>query len=242
MEDAFRFIDIHSHILPEIDDGARDFEESLTIMDEMREAGGKGIVLTPHVVTDGSVTRTLDSIGHKFDLLKRLSVERGIAIDLYLGAELMLHPELPQRVREDKRLTVNGKGKYVLIEMPFFEIPFYAPSIFFSLLACGITPIWAHPERCNDVINDQRILSGYTNNGVLLQINAGSLLGKYGKKVGHTAAALVKNEVPHILASDTHSPGHIKTTLVEAFRYVEKMTGSAKAVDMTFSSPLKVLS
>lgn len=242
MKDTLRFIDIHSHILPEIDDGARDFEESLLIMNEMREVGGKGIVLTPHVVTDGSETKILDKIGHQFDLLNRLALERGIAMDLYLGAELMLHPELPQKIKGDKRLTVNGKGKYVLIEMPFFEIPFYAPGIFFNLLACGITPIWAHPERCADVINDYRIFSAYTNNGVLLQVNAGSLLGKYGKKVSYTAATLVKNGAAHILATDTHSPGHIKTTLIEAFRYVEKIAGNAKAVDMSFSSPLKVLS
>ena len=241
MEDKFRFIDIHSHILPEIDDGARDFEESLLIMNEMKEAGGKGIVLTPHVATDGSETKILDKIGHQFDLLNRLALERGIAVDLYLGAELMLHPELPQRTREDKRLTVNGKGKYVLIEMPFFEIPFYAPGIFFNLLACGITPIWAHPERCYDVVDDCRVAYRYRDNGVLLQINAGSLLGMYGKKVRHTAATLLKNDCGHIVASDVHRVNGVKTLLAEVFSYLVKRVGNAKAVDMVLSAPAKVI-
>jgi protein-tyrosine phosphatase len=100
-------------------------------MDEVKNAGGEGIVVTSHITTDGSETKILDKISHQFDILNRLSLETGIDLDLYLGAEIMLRPELPQKIKGDKRLTVNGKGKYALIEMPLFEIPFYAPSIFF---------------------------------------------------------------------------------------------------------------
>lgn len=99
MEGKFKFIDIHSHILPEIDDGARDFEESLLIMAEMKDAGGQGVVMTPHITTDGSETKILDKIAHQFDVLNKLAFKTGIAMDLYLGAEIMLHPELPQKIK-----------------------------------------------------------------------------------------------------------------------------------------------
>ena len=240
MEDKLRFIDIHSHILPEIDDGARDFEESLLMMNEVREAGGKGIVLTPHVAIDGSETKILDKIGHQYDLLNRLALERGIAVDLYLGAELMLHPELPQRIKGDKRLTVNRKGKYVLIEMPFFEIPFYAPSIFFNLLACGITPIWAHPERCPEVIDDFNSVRAYTGNGVKLQINSGSLAGIYGRKIKRAAIMLFENGLGHILASDTHSPDEMEKSLSRGYSSIVKIAGKEKALEICEKMPSRI--
>lgn len=238
---TFRFIDIHSHILPEIDDGARDFEESLLILNEMKNAGGKGIVLTPHLTTDGNETKILDKIAHQFNVLNRLVLEMGIDMDLYLGAELMLHPDLPQKIKGDKRLTLNGKGKYVLIEMPPFEIPMYASTVFFDLLAHGVTPVWAHPERCYEVMDDCKVAYRYRDNGVLLQINAGSLLGMYGKKVRHTAATLLKNGMGDIVASDVHRVNDVKTLLPEGFSHLVKMVGNAKAVDMVLSAPAKVI-
>lgn len=240
MDEAFSFIDIHSHILPDVDDGARDFEESLLIMNKIREAGGKGIVLTPHVATEGNETKLLDKVENQFETLNRLVAENRIALDLYLGAELMLHPELPQKIKGDKRFTINGKGKYALIEMPFFEIPFYAPNVFFNLLASGITPIWAHPERCSDIVKDYRAVLNYTKNGVLLQVNAGSLLGFYGREAKETSIALIKNGLVHVLASDTHR-GNVKFPFPEAYTSLEKLVGKTKAMEIVFSTPSKVI-
>jgi len=136
---------------------------------------------------------------------------------------------------------VAGKGKYALIEMPLFEIPVYASTVFFDLLAHGVTPVWAHPERCYEVIDDYKVVYPYRDNGVLLQINAGSLLGMYGKKVRHTAAVLLKNGCGHIVASDVHKVKDVKTLLPEGFSHLVKMVGNAKAVDMVLSAPAKVI-
>lgn len=183
----------------------------------------------------------MNKISHLFESFGKTVSQRGIAITLHIGPELMLCPELPKLIKDDKRLTINGKGKYALIEMPLFEIPIYASTVFFDMLAHGITPVWAHPERCYDVVDDCRVAYRYRDNGVLLQINAGSLLGMYGKKVRHTAATLLKNSCGHIVASDVHRVNGAKTLLPEVFSHLVKTVGNAKAVDMVLSAPAKVI-
>ncbi len=240
MGDPFHFVDIHSHILPAVDDGARSLEESVSIIKEAVGVGRvKSIVLTPHISVDG-IDR-LNLICEGFNILCKFVKEMGIDISLHLGAELFLHPELPARITEEKRLTTKGSGKYVLIEMPSYEIPIYAPNVFFEILAHGIIPIWAHPERCYEVMDNYKAVYHYMDNGVLLQINAGSLLGMYGKKVRSTAATLVKNGCGHIMASDVHRADDVKTLLPEAFSHLVKMVGDAKAVDMVLSTPTRII-
>lgn len=241
MGHAVGFVDIHSHILPNIDDGAGSMEESLMMLEGARKVGVKEILLTPHVSLDGNLTDALDKISCQLNLLLEQVVERGIDINLHIGAELPLHPELTEKVKEEKRLTAAGKGKYVLIEMPLFEIPLYASTVFFDLLAHGVTPVWAHPERCYEVMDDYKVVYPYMDNGVLLQINAGSLLGMYGKKVRHMAWTLLKNGCGNILASDVHRVGDVKTLLPDGFSNIVKIVGNAKAIDMVLSAPTKVV-
>jgi protein-tyrosine phosphatase len=114
------------------------------------------------------------------------------------------------------------------------------PAFFFNLLSCGIIPIWAHPERCADIIKNYKMLFSYTDNGVLLQVNAGSLVGFYGRKTRETSKMLVKKGLAHILASDTHR-GNVKIPLPEAFSSLVKMVGKTKAVEIVFSTPSKVI-
>jgi protein-tyrosine phosphatase len=233
------FIDIHTHILPGIDDGARDLAESLLIIKAAIGAGVKELVLTPHFPYGGV---EMNMIFHRFELFGEAVSQRGLDITLHLGLELMLCPELPKLIKDDKRLTINGKGKYALIEMPSYEIPIYAPTVFFDMLAHGITPVWAHPERCHDVVADCRVAYRYRDNGVLLQINAGSLLGVYGKKIRHTAATLLKNDCGNIVASDVHRVNGVKTLLLPGvFSQLVRMVGNAKAVKMVLSAPAKVI-
>jgi protein-tyrosine phosphatase len=237
--DPVNFIDIHTHILPGIDDGARDLAESLLIIKEAIGAGVKEVVLTPHFPYNGI---ELNKIVHCFELFGEAVSQRGLDIMLHLGLELMLCPELPKMIKDDKRLTINGKGKYALIEMPSFEIPLYAPAVFFEMLVHGITPVWAHPERCQDVIADGRVACRYRDNGVLLQINAGSLLGVFGKKIRRTAATLLKNGCGNFVASDVHRVNGVKTLLLpEVFSQLVKMVGKARAVDMVLSAPEKII-
>jgi len=234
---SVNFIDIHTHILPGIDDGARDLDESLLIIKEAIGVGVTEMILTPHFPYGGI---KFNDIFDQFTSVVKAVSKAGLDITLHLATELMLCPELPELIKGDKRLTINGKGQYVLIEMPLQEIPFYAPDVLFRLLTQGVTPIWAHPERCYEVIKDYKTVSGYVNNGVLLQINAGSPLGRYGNKVRKTSMSLLKKGFGDIIASDTHKKGEINATWPAAYTYLEKAVGDTKAADMAFYLPSRL--
>ena len=240
MADNVDFIDIHSHILYGIDDGARDVDEALDIINMAGAAGVRAMVATPHITLERS-NGVLNEASTKLEILKDIVRQQGIGVDLTLGAEVILELELPMAVKKDKRLTIGGKGRHILVEMPLSGIPMYAGSVIFDLLANGITPVWAHPERCFEVIDDYKVVFPYVRNGVLLQINVGSLLGFYGRKVKHTAKKIIVNNLGHVLASDMHRCNDTRKAFPDAFHYVVRMIGNKKAVDMVFSIPSKII-
>ncbi len=235
------YSDIHAHILPDVDDGPRTLDEALSIIREAGEVGVKKIVCTPHILDLESADSILDKCARQFDILRRSADESRCGIDLVLGAELLLHPDLPEAVRRDRRLTVDGRGRHVLIEMPLFEIPPYARSVFFDLLVQGTIPVWAHPERCKQVVKDYRILEPFVHGGVLVQVNAGSLSGVYGWSVRRTAEKLLKAGLGHLCASDTHRIEHYRKRLPKAFARVEKIMGECKAAELFHEAPARVL-
>jgi len=236
MNDAQGIVDLHTHILPGVDDGARDMNESLSIIREAASAAVSGIVLTPHVSLDGKPGDLLDVIESSFDDLKKAVAQSGIDVDLYLGAELMLHPGLPEFVKNEARVTVNGKGRHVMVEMPFFEMPIYAFEVLLSLILQGVTPIWVHPERCVAVMKDYRLVRDAVNNGVLIQLNAGSLIGMYGGTVKKTMIGLLKLGIGTVVASDTHSVKGMENWKEAAHR-LRKVVGEARANELLVLNP-----
>lgn len=233
------FIDIHTHILPGIDDGAKDMDESLRILRDASKAGVKRIVATPHVFIE-NISAVLDAAEKSFETLKIETARQGIDIELFLGAEVSLGVGLAEAVKRDSRLTIGGGGKYILVEMPFFETPVYAGRVIFDLLASGVTPIWAHPERCQEVIDDFNSVRAYADNGVKLQINSGSLAGVYGRKVKGTVIRLIENGLAHIMASDTHRDGG-SDIFLKGYLMLEEICGREKANEMCFRTPSEII-
>jgi len=234
------FIDIHTHVLPEVDDGARSLEEAILIISEARDAGVRKMLLTPHFFADRSFD-SLDRVPAQFRKLQAETALHAPGVELHLGAELMIHPDLPELIKKEKHLTVNGSGKYILFELPMSEIPFYAFDVCFRLLTSGVKLVWAHPERCSDVIRDPRVIQGYVDNGVLLQIDAGSLIGLNGRRIKHAAESMVKKGHAHVLASDVHRSGEVKGLLTEAFTCIKRLAGERKAVEMCYSTPAAIV-
>jgi protein-tyrosine phosphatase len=234
------WIDVHAHLVPGVDDGARDMEESLSILREAARIEVREIVCTPHVFF-GDGEKAWIRAADRFATLRQAAAAEGLPVVLHLGAELMLDPDLPARVRENSGLTFGGKGKFVLVEVPPNEIPGYAATVFFELCSRGITPVWAHPERCAEVIRDDGVLDRYAASGVLFQINAGSLLGKYGFRVKRAATRMVKNGLGHLCASDAHRSRHLSERLLPAFDRVVKIAGGACAEAMFSGRPSQLL-
>jgi protein-tyrosine phosphatase len=234
------FIDIHTHILPGLDHGARNMGEALDMIRRAVQTGVKKLVLTPHLSLD-SPADLPERMAVQFRSVKEIVAASKNDIDLYLGAEIMLHPELLASIHRDKSITLAGRGKYVLIEMPAFSIPVFADTVIFELRSHGIIPIWAHPERCMDVLNDYRVVTRYRNNGVLLQLNAGSLAGNYGRQTAKTAKKMIEQGLVDLIASDAHRIDDRDVSLKDAYARVVKLVGDAKARDLFFINPLKVL-
>lgn len=218
------FVDIHTHILPGIDDGAKDMEESLRIIKKGMEEGIRAFVLTPHI-KDRSDWETLVHIKARFETLKFECAKRSIDIELILGAELMITPDLPELVLKNPDVTFGGKRKYLLIELPFYQLPLYADEVFFNLLSKGLTPIIAHPERYFFIKKNSKTLNSWVENGILFQMNAGSLTGRYGFFVKRRAIVLLKNGFVHFLGSDIHAYNEKYSLLAHALRIVEKTAG-----------------
>jgi protein-tyrosine phosphatase len=231
-------IDMHSHILPAIDDGARDMDIALDMLRLAEDSGTKAIMATPHVI-EGSWLPSWEEILAKCQALKAAAQAANITIDIYPGAEVAIHLDILDLVTTPGPYCLNG-GSYLLVELPAAEIPNYTDDFFFTLQARGITPILAHPERHPDVIRQPQILADWINKGVLAQLNAPSLTGKMGEAARKCAELLLQNEMVHIIGSDAHSNRTRRPILSEAAARVRDIA-VAKHQTLFHDNPLAIV-
>ena len=232
-------IDIHAHVLPGIDDGPETMSESLDLLRCASEQVGT-VIATPHVWDFGS-TQQLERIEEVFKQLQDRVVASGIDIELLLGAELPPSRELSEEMRRHPSLTLNGGGRYVLLEFPVHEIPMFAEEVVFELATSGMKTVLAHPERCISVQADAQTLTRFLEQGVLLQMNAGSILGRYGRRVAKTARKLLKADVIQIMASDAHGGNPATYALAEAVEHAGQIVGLERAREMVTTMPASIL-
>ncbi len=198
-------IDIHSHILPNIDDGAKSMDESVQILRSAISGGTSTIFATPHVDSIGEL-QSADRIMQSIQMLKGALNEVDLSIRIFSGAELYPSIHLIKALDDGCPVTLGGSGKYVLLGLPFSAIPMDFEQVVFEIQARGITPIIAHPERLVPVQNTPEILEDYLYRGMLFQVNAGSVMGRYGNAPLETAYTLLDHNWVHFLASDVHRP------------------------------------
>ncbi|MCH3924516.1 MAG: capsular biosynthesis protein [Bacteroidales bacterium] len=200
--------DIHSHLLPGIDDGAQTIDESISLIKEMEELGYKKMIITPHVRYGyfDNDTSTFDS---RLEELKRNVKMAGINMEFEVGAEQSVDEEFSRRI-ENNELKSFGKNKYLLIEFfPFTEIPMGYKQTLFSLQTKGYNLILAHPERYLYLYNDEKTLEELKDRGMLFQMNIISLSGYFGEPVKKFAEKLIKNDMIDLLGTDLHGIRHI---------------------------------
>ncbi len=210
--------DLHTHILPCIDDGAQSLEEAVNLLLAEERQWVTNIVFTPHfILQDKTVAEFLESRNKSFNILKTHLTETGLCnnMNFYLGAEVRFDPNI---VNEDLySLCIEGTSYLLLEPLNFF--PFKFEQTLDTLLARGITPILAHVERFSYLIKDKALLNRLAENGVLFQCNASALLAKnYAKDV----KKLLKKGFVHVLASDTHNLENRPPELGLAYNMVSK--------------------
>lgn len=229
-------IDIHTHILPGIDDGLETIEESIRVLKKAANEGVKVIVCTPHVLEMPS-ERDWQRVRDTFTRLRQALIKESVRVEILLGAELFISPELPAKFSQDKELTIGNAHAYVLLELPLHEFPPFTEKTIFDLLLKGIVPIIAHPERCFGIQEDIGKLFNLVKRGALAQVNSGSLNGKYGRKAKNTAKTLLSHNLIQVISSDIHSVPSGPYPLLQGVELAAKVVGKKRALEMVTTVP-----
>lgn len=230
-------IDIHTHILPYIDDGAENWNVSLELLKQGEEQGILAAVATPHILSEIDY-RIEDEIISNFLELKKRAKQHHLKIKLYLGSEIYVHPDM---TLNHKISTINNKNKYFLVEFPMNSIPRFIAEKFFNFILEEKVPIIAHPERNIGFQSKPMIAYDFVQRGALMQINALSLLGKHGERAKSLAFKLISNNLAHFVASDCHDARHRSMKLVESYEIISRNWGKEVADLLFYKNPLKVI-
>ncbi len=194
-------IDIHTHILPAIDDGSPDLDTSVNTVRIAQEAGISEIVLTPHYLR-GSYDNPRPKLLAILPELEKAVAEAGIEMKFHIGTEVMLDNNILDDIRKHDLHLADTK--YVLVESSMNGFPGFFIQALYDLVRNGYKPILAHPERYMDIQTNIGMAEDLLYRNVYMQVNAGSLTGGYGNNVERTAWALIENGLAHFLASDNH--------------------------------------
>jgi protein-tyrosine phosphatase len=224
-------IDLHCHILPGIDDGAKTLEDSVLMANKAVEQGITHILCTPHHM-NGKYKNKANEVIIRVAKLQEVLNFQNIPLTLLEGQEVRIFGDILKAIDNNEILFTDIDNTYLLIEFPTAEVPAYTEKIFFELLNQGHTPIIVHPERNAYFRENPNRLIPFIEMGVLTQITAPSILGIFGKDIQKTAMQMIKNNLGHMIASDAHNLSQRGFYLKEAYGLIEKEYSKEKAIKM----------
>ena len=233
-------VDIHSHIIPGVDDGSRDLETSIGLLKMAAENGTTDIIATPHVI-DVSTMLTWDSIRHHVEELQKEADKRGIPIRIYPGAETELNWDLLELIREDHTRFCLAGSRYLLMEMPSLMLPPHLDEMIYELQLMDIVPVLAHPERQIQLMEQPGKLLDLLKKGCVAQSNGGSLTGVFGPKVHDNVHRLLDRDMVGFIGSDAHNLRHRNTNLKVAREKLENHWGHERAEELFSVRPRHIL-
>jgi protein-tyrosine phosphatase len=229
-------IDLHTHILPDWDDGAADWETAERMLALAREDGISGICLTPHIYRQ--TKHGDDPEEMKRQTTAFIERARRLPVALYAGAEVHIHPGMGRTVKEHG-LTVNG-SRYAFIEFPAEHVPAGARDLIFEMTLLGIVPIVSHPERNAVFANRPGVLFELVRMGALGQVTAQSLTGDFGRRTRDAAERLMRLNLVHLIASDAHDEAR-PPELARAVKKAARIVGEEKARAMVTDVPAAIV-
>lgn len=196
-------VDIHAHLLPRVDDGARSVEQTLGMARLAVADGISTLVVTPHHL-NGVYKNPASQIRRHCHVLSRKLEDEGIDLEVLPGSECHLVPELPAALARGTAMTVADRGRAVLVELPVHHVPRGASDILDEIESLGLQPIIAHPERNTQLARDPALLREWVEGGILAQVTAQSCVGKFGPQARAAAREMVQRGLIHFIASDAH--------------------------------------
>ncbi|MFD1851246.1 tyrosine-protein phosphatase [Oceanobacillus bengalensis] len=220
-------IDIHSHILPGIDDGAQTIEDSIEMAKAAVQQGIEKIIATPHN-QNGQYNNDKNSILQAVDVLNQALQQEGIPLIVLPGQENRMYGEMVDDLKDDALVTLNNGTKYVFVEFPSGHVPRYAKQMLFDIQVAGYKPIIVHPERNREIAEHPSILFEFVQKGVLTQVTAASIAGKFGKNIQKLSHQFVESNLTHFIASDAHNTTSRGFCMQEAYKEIESAHGVEK--------------
>lgn len=235
---TMKLCDLHTHVLPGVDDGAPTIEYALQMLRNAAASDVQVLAVTPHcnaLYNQGNYCSK--SLADRFFQLRQAA--KDIPVELVLGAEALVNEDLPALLAEGRIPTING-GRYLLMEF----LPDAREAIFSQnleqVLELGYIPLVAHPERYGAVCNDPGIVAQWLDMGCHLQLTAGSILGAYGKTVQRTAAYLLQNDLVACVASDAHDLHHRSNFLLDTYDHLCVWYSKQYAQGLMYEIPMRI--
>lgn len=232
-------IDIHSHIVFEVDDGAKNIEQSIEMLKEARKAGFEKVIVTPHYMEE-YYEEEKQEIEKKVEILREKMREINCKIEILQGNEIYITNQMNELLEKEKSTTLN-QSQYVLFELPLNAEAMNLIEVIYQILESRRIPILAHPERYPFIQKDPNKLLPLIEEGVLIQSNYGSILGQYGKESKKTIKQMLEHNMVHFLGSDVHRPNTIYPKINQARNEIEKIIGKEKLEEITTYNPQQII-
>ncbi|HDR16208.1 MAG TPA: hypothetical protein ENN79_12125 [Desulfobacteraceae bacterium] len=242
MSKTFKFlIDVHSHILPGIDDGPGTLEESLTVAKIYAKTGFRTVVATPHCIPGTRWMPEVSKVREKIETVSAGLRNSGFLLRIQAGMEVAMDPLVPKLLAEGRLLTISD-GPYVLLECPFQRLPLGWEDILLDISRMGYRVLLAHPERCAQLADEPGLVKEIAASGAYVQINWESLLGLNGRYARKVALAFAAERSIHCLATDSHDSEVRSPEMVSQGREeMASLIGERNLSRLMIENPHKVL-
>ena len=232
-------IDIHCHILPNVDDGSESLEESIAMAKIAESEGITKIVNTSHCHFDFKYKKG-NELKLELEKFNQALKEENINIEVLLGNELYYTSDLIERFDELDFFSMNN-SKYILMEFSPINFPKNIEDVIYEIKIRGYIPIIAHAERYKQVQEDVNIVLDCIKEGALIQVNASSILGKNGENVEDTSKKLLDNNMVHFVATDAHSSNRRRPLIKDSYNYILKNYGKEVSEKLFIENPTAVI-
>jgi protein-tyrosine phosphatase len=230
-------IDLHSHLLPGIDDGAPDIDVAVKMLDAYVGNGFRTVATTPHLMQRLD-QRCHQAVQDAFAQVEPHARERGIS--LVRGFEIRLMPDVPSQLIAGDRIGLEDTDT-VLVDLPFTDWPLYADDTLFGVQTTGHRIILAHPERYPAIQDDPEKASDLVARGIILQVTIGSFSGAFGKRAKRSAETLLEHGLVHLLATDAHSAGHRMAAVPSGMARLRELLTPDQLHQLTVEAPACLL-
>lgn len=235
-------LDLHIHILPGVDDGAQDYEESIGMAKLAWECGIDTICVTPHANQMGRYENFYTpDFSRRFDRLQEMLRTYKLPIRILEGQEIMASNDMLHKIRDGRLISLN-KTQYYLIEFPFESDPNWISDRLEDLLRFGGTPLVAHVERYKCVQYNPGYVYDWIQMGCATQMNKGSMLGRFGQIVQKACVPLLNFELIHCIASDAHGPNLRTPWMQDAYEFIARNYDKDYAENLFDRNPRRILS